>query len=138
MGTENDATTFTIKNPEQVIKNIDKEREDILFARNKQYSADNDFTANFNDTAAIARTLKIDISGRDVAMVLAILKMVRDSNAHRAGITLDDRRDHLIDLHNYIDLAHLCEINDERFKKLQELVKESSNFTPIYEVSDNG
>ena len=121
MGTKDDASKVDLK-AEDIVKGIDKERESILFERNKQYSANNNFTANFNDTAAIVGILGIKLSGRDVAIVLAVLKLVRDNNAKEAGISLSDRRDHLIDLHNYIDLAHLCEVNDEQFKALKELL----------------
>ena len=95
-----------------IIKDLNVVRENILFERNKQYSVDDNYVANFKDVSTVANVLGIHISSSEVAMVLAILKMVRDSNAKRSGQTLDERKDHKIDLHNYLDLAHLCEVED--------------------------
>lgn len=101
----------------KIVKKISANRKKILFARNKQYSSDNDFTANFIDVSNIAKSLDIQVEPDDVARILAILKMVRDANAKKSGKTLEERYDHLLDLHNYIDLAHLCEVNKSSKEK---------------------
>lgn len=95
----------------EVIKNMNKYRENIIESRNKQYSSENDLTANFKDTSAIAKKLGIDVEPYQVAMVLALLKMVRNANGKESGQSIVERFDHYIDLRNYLDLSLLCEID---------------------------
>ena len=97
----------------QIVKDIDNVREDILFSRNEKYSNNNDYVSNFKEVAIIARTLSIHVNARQVATILAILKLVRNANGIELGQTVNERKDHLMDLHNYIDLAHLCEVDTE-------------------------
>ena len=91
------------------LEDLSKERLHILQARNKTYASDNSFVANFEDVSTIAKALGIEVSARDVAMILAILKLVRNANGVESGLTNKQRRDHIIDAGNYIDLAAVCE-----------------------------
>ena len=92
------------------LQELNRERVDILAKRNKQYSdREGGFIDNFRDVAAIANVLEINVNARQVAIILAILKMVRNENGVRAGHDVNFRRDHIVDASNYIDLAHLCE-----------------------------
>ena len=95
--------------PMNFVESLNKQREEILRYRNKQYAADNNFTSNFVDVANIAKSLNIKVEPEEVAMILAILKLVRNANAKADGQLLVERLDHLIDFHNYVDLAIICE-----------------------------
>ena len=96
--------------------NINDQRMELLSRRNTDYSeqdVDNGLS-NFHDVASICKTLGINIKASEVAMILAILKMVRDANKKRLGKDPDDdtRQDNARDLHNYLDLSTLCEMEE--------------------------
>ena len=101
----------------RVLRGLNKERDKILGTRNKQYS-DKGYVDNFVDTSMIAQILGIKVSPSEVAKIIAILKFVRNENGIRSGQDANARRDHIIDVVNYIDLAYLCEIEDERIDKM--------------------
>lgn len=102
-------------------KGLNKERLDILEERNKRYASDNNYKHNFEDVALIARTLGIEVDARQVAMILGILKLVRNANGIAAGESAQDRRDHIIDAVNYIDLAYLADISPDSVVALSKL-----------------
>ena len=104
-----------------VVRKLNRDREDILEKRNIQYSSDNNFVANFFDVSIIAKSLGIAIEPDEVALVLAILKLVRNANAKESGDTIAKRRDHLVDFHNYVDLSVLCELEIEQTGKSNDL-----------------
>ena len=96
------------------IHNINEKRMKILEYRNSKYSSKNDFIDNFVATSKIAENLGIHVKPSDVALILAILKIVRNSNAKENGEIMNQRFDHIVDLHNYLDLSELCEIDKEQ------------------------
>ena len=95
---------------------INVKRMNLLSKRNTDYSEqdiDNGLS-NFHDVSTIAKTLGINIKASEVAMVLGILKMVRDANKKRLGELPDSevRSDNHVDFHNYMDLAALVEMEE--------------------------
>ena len=109
----------------ETLQGLNQERNKILEIRNKQYASDNDFVANFRDVADIATILGIKVNGREVALILAILKMVRNENGIKSNLPPEDRRDHIIDAGNYIDLAFLGDIQlHEVYKQIVEQMEE--------------
>lgn len=99
-----------------IVDNIDEERRKTFVSRNEEYSQQDEDNglSNFHDVAAIAKVLGINISASDFATLQLILKMVRDANAKRLKIHPEDpkRKDHLQDHHNYLDLSHMCELEE--------------------------
>ncbi len=96
---------------------INVERMELLSKRNTDYSeqdVDNGLS-NFHDVSAIARTLGINIKASEFALLQAILKLVRDANKKRLGESPDSavREDNQVDVHNYIDLSALCELEEK-------------------------
>lgn len=106
---------------EQIVKyvgDINVARMKLIEKRNTDYSEqdiDNGLS-NFHDVSSICQTLGINIVASEVAMVLGILKLVRDANKKRLGESPDSevRSDNSVDFHNYMDLAALCELEERR------------------------
>ena len=92
-------------------------RMQLLEKRNTDYSeqdVDNGLS-NFHDVSSIAKTLGINIKASEFALLQGILKLVRDANKKRLGESPDSevRSDNAVDVHNYIDLSALCEIEEK-------------------------
>ena len=90
------------------VVSLNKQRQEIMGKRNMEYSHDNDYSANFTDVSIMAKGLGIDVLPSQVATILVLLKMVRYANAVKNGDSPFVMVDHIIDLHNYIDLSVLC------------------------------
>ena len=72
----------------ELIEHLNDQRVRLLKERGERYSTYGHITQNFEDVSSIANTLRIHVTPYDVAMILAILKMVRDANGRYRGCLL--------------------------------------------------
>lgn len=95
---------------------INRERLELMVGKSHDYAGE-DALSNFKRMSDLCAILQIcpEESAEDCALFLAVLKLDRYCNLRAEGKTPDNEGvvDTIMDLHNYIDLAYACSIDEE-------------------------
>ena len=94
------------------------ERASLSEKKGMDYASAEDTLANFKQQRAVCAALDIDPrrSAGDAALCLLVVKLIRLQNLRRSGAPPQNESidDTYKDFHNYLDLCHSCDIDDEQ------------------------
>jgi len=99
-----------------ILSDIHESRTALLINKGADYATD-DVLSNFKRVHAVCKELDINpsSSSTDAALFLIVLKIDRWCNLRRAGAKPKNEsvKDTIKDLHNYVDLAYACQVEEK-------------------------
>lgn len=99
----------------KLISEIHAQCSEIMLKKRSDY-ANEDVLSNFKRLSELAKLLNIDPrnSPADYALFMVAMKIDRWCNLRKQGKQPENESimDTVIDLHNYIDLAYACEVDE--------------------------
>lgn len=95
---------------------ISNKRMELMFKKGDDYATEDELS-NFKRMESLCRVLNINpqVGATHCALFLALLKFDRWCNLRAKGVNPKNESimDTIIDLHNYIDLAYACQLDEE-------------------------
>lgn len=94
---------------------IQKKREAIHVKKSHDYSDYSDVLSNFKRVANAARNLGIFVNApTGYALFMVLMKLDRLNNLYARNVKPENEslEDTVVDIHNYIDLAYACLIDE--------------------------
>jgi len=97
-----------------LVDSVNDQRLGLIGIRGTEYAKVSDQVSSFKEVAQMAKVLDIvpGMKPSQFAYVMVLLKLMRNSNLKNEDPYSERRWDTILDLHNYIDLAIACELDE--------------------------